>query len=118
MKDEVPPDMPEPRGKPVQVTMFVDASHVANVVTRQSRTGALIFVNRAPILWYSKKQTTIETSTFGSEFQALKVGMKLLLGRRYKIRMMGILLEGYVHVKVDNMSVVKNLSVQESQLKK
>lgn len=117
-RDDIPPDMPEPRGKAVQITMFVDASHAANVVTRQSRTGVLIFVNRAPILWHSKRQTTIETSSFGSEFQALKVGMELLLGLRYKIRMMGIPLEGYAHVKVDNMSVVKNTSVPESQLKK
>jgi hypothetical protein len=117
-RDNIPPDMPEPRGKPVQQTMFVDASHAANVVTRQSRTGVLIFLNRAPILWFSKKQSTIETSSFGSEFQALKVGMELLLGFRYKIRMMGIPLEGYAHIKVDNMSVVKNTSVPESQLKK
>ena len=117
-KEEIPPDMPEPRGKPVQITMFVDASHAANVVTRQSRTGVLIFVNRAPILWYSKRQSTIETSSFGSEFHALKVGMELLLGLRYKVRMMGIPLDGYAHIKVDNMSVVKNTSVPESQLKK
>ena len=44
-RDNIPPDMPEPRGKPVQQTMFVDASHAANVVTRQSRTGVLIFLN-------------------------------------------------------------------------
>ena len=67
---------------------------------------------------FSKKQTTIETSLFGSEFQALKVGMELLIGLRYKIRMRGITLGGYAHVKVDNMSVVKNTSVPESQLKK
>lgn len=117
-KEELPLDMPEPLGKPLQQTMFVDASHAANVVTRQSRTGVLIFLNRAPILWYSKKQHSIETSRFGSEFQALKVGMELLIGLRYKVRMMGIPLDGYAHVKVDNMSVVKNTSVPESQLKK
>jgi len=32
--------------------------------------------------------------------------------------MMGIPLDGYAHVKVDNMSVVKNTSVPESTLKK
>ena len=117
-KEELPGDMPEALGRPLQQTMFVDASHAANVVTRQSRTGVLIFLNRAPILWYSKKQHSIETSTFGSEFQALKVGMELLLGLRYKVRMMGIPLDGYAHIKVDNMSVVKNSSVPESQLKK
>jgi len=55
-KDEIPPDMPKPLGKkPVELTMFVDASHAANVVTRQSRTDVLIFVMSAPIVWYSKK---------------------------------------------------------------
>ena len=61
--DVLPPDMPEPLGKAVQRTMFVDASHAANLVTRQSRTGVLIFVNRAPIVWFSKKQASIETSS-------------------------------------------------------
>ena len=112
------PDMPEPRGKAVQITMFVDASHAANLITRQSRTGVLIFVNRAPIIWYSKKQNSIETSSFGSEFMALKTGVEMLEALRYKLRMMGVPLDGYAHVKVDNMSVVKNSSVPESTLKK
>jgi len=50
-KDEKPKGMPNPYGKPVQLTMFVDASHAANVVTCQSRTGVLIFVNSPPVLW-------------------------------------------------------------------
>ena len=117
-KDEIPPDMPEALGNPVQQTVFVDASHAANLITRQSRTGVLIFLNRAPIIWFSKKQNSIETSSFGSEFMALKTGFELLIGLRYKLRMMGIPLDGPAHVKVDNMSVVKNSSVPESTLKK
>jgi hypothetical protein len=116
--DTLPPDMPEPRGKAVQITMFVDASHAANLVTRQSRSGVLIFVQRAPIVWHSKKQNSIETSTFGSEFMALKTGVELLEALRYKLRMMGVPIEGYTQVKVDNMSVVNNTSVPESTLKK
>jgi len=117
-KDTLPPDMPEPRGKPVQITMFVDASHAANVVTRQSRTGVLIYCNRLLIVWHSKRQNSIETSSFGSEFMALKSGFELLEGLRYKLGMMGVLLLGPAIVKVDNMSVVHNTSVPESQLKK
>jgi hypothetical protein len=117
-KDVLPPDMPEPRGKPVQITMFVDASHAANVVTRQSRTGVLIYCNMSLIIWHSKKQNSIETSTFGSEFMALKTGVELLEGLRYKLRMMGVPLDGHAYVKVDNMSVVRNTSVPESMLKK
>ena len=40
--------------------------------------GILIFVNRAPIIWYSKHQNTVETSTFGSEFVAMWIAVKLI----------------------------------------
>ena len=54
-KEEVPAQMPTPRGRSVTMTAFVDASHAANKVTRRSHSGYIIFVNRAPILWYSKR---------------------------------------------------------------
>jgi hypothetical protein len=117
-KDTEPDDMPESLGRPVQLVMFVDASHAANLVTRQSRTGVLIFINKAPILWHSKKQNSIETSSYGSEFMALKTGVELLEGLRYKLKMMGVPIDGYCYTGVDNMSVVTNSSVPESTLKK
>jgi len=39
-------------------------------------------------------------------------------GLRYKLRMMGVPIDGPCNVKADNMSVVMNSSVSESQLKK
>ena len=69
-------------------------------------------------MWYSKKQSTIETSTFGSEFMGLKVAIDLIKGLRYKLRMMGVPIEDATHVRVDNMSVVTNSTVPESMLKK
>jgi len=113
-----PPDMPEALGLGVELTMFVDASHATNLVTRQSRTGVLIYVNKAPIIWYSKKQNSIETSSFGSKFMALKTGVELLEGLIYNLQMMGVPAEGYCHTCVDNMSVVNNTSIPESVLKK
>ena len=61
-----PDDMPEPRGNPVQMTCFEDSDHAGDVVSRRSRTGVLIVLGMAPILWYSKKQGSIESSSFGS----------------------------------------------------
>jgi hypothetical protein len=46
-------------------------------------------------------------STFGSEFVALKIATELIQGLRYKLRMMGVPIEGPTRVKCDNMSVVK-----------
>ena len=51
--DELPFRMPEPLGRAVTTTCYVDASHAANKMTRRSHTGYIIFVNRAPISWYS-----------------------------------------------------------------
>lgn len=117
-KEELPTDMPVPRGQPVQMTVFVDSDHAGDKVTRRSRTGVIIYLNRSPIVWYSKKQGSIESSTFGSEFAAMKVATEITEGLRYKLRMMGVPLEGSAFVKGDNMSVIKNSSQPASQLKK
>jgi hypothetical protein len=65
-KEAIPENMPEPRGKPVMMTCFVDADHAGCQVTRRSHTGVILYINRAPIIWYSKRQNTVESSTFGS----------------------------------------------------
>ena len=40
--------------------------------------GVLLFVCRAPIIWYSKRQNTVEMSTFGSEFIAAKTATEMI----------------------------------------
>jgi len=117
-KEPIPPNAPEPRGKAVVISCFVDADHAGNLVTRRSHTGILIFCNRAPILWYSKRQNTVETSTFGSEFIAAKIAVELIEALRYKLRMFGIPIDGPANVYCDNNSVVINSSRPESTLKR
>jgi hypothetical protein len=118
VKERIPSDAPEPLGNPVEMTAYIDSDHAGDKVTRRSRTGVLIFLNRAPIIWFSKKQPSIETSSFGSEFSAMKTGTELIEGLRYKLRMMGIPIDGPCHIRADNMSVVRNSSQPESTLKK
>ena len=84
------PDTPQLLGKPVQLTTFVDADHAGNKVTQRSHTGILILANMAPILWFLKKQNTIENSTFCSEFVALKQATEIIEGLIYKLLMLGI----------------------------
>ena len=66
--EELPARMPEPLGSPVTISAFVDANHAGNVVTRRSHTGIVIFVQNAPIIWFSKRQNTVESASFGSDF--------------------------------------------------
>ena len=117
-KEHIPSDAPEPRGRPVQLIVFVDASHACDKLNRRSRTGILMFLNGAPISWLSKKQNSIETSSFGSEFTAMRLAAELVVAMRFKLRMMGIPLAGPAHVRCDNEAVVKNTSSPESTLQK
>jgi hypothetical protein len=98
----IPDDMPCPLGESVQITVFADASFAANMVTRKSVTGILIFVNGSPILWLAKRQATLETSTFGAEFVALRVAVEMVEALRYKLRMFGVPLEGPANAFCDN----------------
>jgi hypothetical protein len=77
-----------------------------------------MFINCAVINWYSKKQGSVEGATFGSEFMAMKTVAEVNKGVRYKLRMMGIPIDGPSFVYGDNMSVLHNTSNPESTLKK
>jgi hypothetical protein len=115
--DGLPPKMPEPLGDPVVIATYVDANHAGNLANRRSHTGILVYVNNALILWYSKRQNTVESSSFGSEFVALRIATELIEALRYKLRMFGVPVEGPSNVyDCDNKSVVTNASVPTSVL--
>jgi hypothetical protein len=118
VEEAIPPDMPPPLGKDIDLCMMVDSDHAGEKRTRRSRTGFIIFCNLAPIIRLSKQQATIDTSVFGAEFVAMKHKIEMLRGLRYKIHMMGIPLSGPTYIYGDNKSQVTNSSRPESTLKK
>jgi hypothetical protein len=118
VREELPPSMPEPKGKSIQISCFVDANHAGNVITRRSHTGIIIYVQNAPIIWFSKRQNTVEASSFGSEFVALRTAKDMLVALRYKLRMFGVPIDGPANVFCDNNGVVKNTTIPESMLAK
>ena len=117
-EEAIPDNAPKSRGRPVQINCFVDANHAGNKVTRRSHTGILIFINMAPVYWFSKRQNTVESSTYSSEFVALRIAAEKIIALRYKLRMFGIPIEGHANVFCDNEAVYKNASIAESTLKK
>jgi hypothetical protein len=98
--------------------LFVDSDHAGEKFTRRSRTGFVIYLNMAPIVWFSKRQPTVESSVFWAEFVAIKNDIETCRGLRYKLRMMGVYLSGPTFVYGDNISVVHNTHRPESVLKK
>ena len=89
-EEELPSNMPAPRGMGFIMRAKVDADHAGDIVTRRSRTGFMIFLNSSLVYFSSKKQLSVESSSFGSEFVAMKQCCEYVRGLRYKLRMMGI----------------------------
>ena len=114
----LPSNMPEVRGHGFKMRMYVDSDHAGHSITRRSRTGFIVYLNSSPIYWSSKRQSSIQTSSFGSEFIAMKEGCEYVRGLRYKLRMMGIACEFPTYIYGDNKSVLVNSSVPTSTLKK
>jgi hypothetical protein len=118
VEEELPPKMPKPLGNPVTMTCFVDAKHAGDKVTRRSQTGFIISLNNALIDWFSKKQNTCESSTFGSEFVAMRIAIERIKASRCKLRMFGIPIDGATNVLGDNKSVVNSAAKVEARLNK
>ena len=116
--EELPVNAPEPRGFGFKMRAYVDSDHAGHTITRRSRTGFIIYLNNAPIYWTSKRQTSIQTSTFASEFIAMKECCEYIRGLRYKLRMMGIPCDFPAYIYGDNKSVLVNSSIPTSVLKK
>ena len=116
-KEEIPEDAPPPI-KDVQLSVYVDADHAHDVVTRRSVTGIVLFINQTPVRWISKRQTTVETSTYGSEMVAARIATDLIIEYRYALRMLGLNVNGPAWLFGDNMSVILSTTMPSSGLKK
>ncbi len=108
-EEQFPHSMPVARGSSVTTIAFVDASHAANKMALRSHSGYVLFLNRAPIVWHSKRQQTVETSTFSAEFIALKVYLEAIEHLRFKLRCFGVPMpkDEPTFVYCNNESVIK-----------
>jgi hypothetical protein len=118
VKEAIPPNAPAARVKAIDLHFFVDSDHSGEHFTRRSRTGFIIYLNMAPIVWFSNRQPTVESSVFGAKLVAMKNGKETTRGLRYKLRMMGVTIDGPKYVYDGNMSVVHKNQRLESVLEK
>ena len=68
--EDLPEEVPTPVTREVTMTVYADSSHGNCLVTRRSTTGILLTIDKTVVLTYSKRQNTVESSTYGSEFVA------------------------------------------------
>ena len=114
--EEIPKDIPKPLGKRVITTTFLDASLLYDIVTGKSVTAVLHFVNTTPTDWFSKRQPTVETATYGSEYVTATTATEQIMDFRNTLRYLGITIMTKAYMFGDNKSVVTSSTIPPSIL--
>ena len=118
VKEEIADDAPTPKGMGVRTTTFVDANLYHCKVTGRAATGILHIVNQTPVDWYSKRQNTVETATYGSEFVAARIATEQIMELWIVLRDMGVPVLGPSWMFGDNQSVITSSTIPHSSLNK
>jgi len=87
-----------------------------DMATGKSVTGILHWLNQTPIDWYSKKQATVETATYGSEFVAARTCVEQIIDLRCTLRYLGVPIHNKSYMFGDNKTVVDSSTVPHSKL--
>jgi hypothetical protein len=118
VREVLPRNAPEPLGNWVLITTYVDANLYHDLITGRSVTGILLMINQTVIDWYSKKQATVETATYGSEFVAARIATDKTIDLRTTLRYLGVPVREKSYMFGDNKSVVDSSTVPHSKLAK
>ena len=116
--EEIPKDAPDPPGKSVTTTTFLDANLLHDLITRRSVTPELYFFNLTAGDWYSKRQATVENTTYGSEFVAAKTATEQIVDLGQTPRYLEVPIKSKSNMFGDNKSVVTSTTVPHSLLSK
>ena len=87
---------------------FIGANHAGDTETRQNQTGILFFFSSAPIIWFSKRQNSVEASTFGSEFTVMTNAVGIIEALRYKLRVFEVPIDRSTSIFFENVVVFVN----------
>jgi hypothetical protein len=118
VEELLPADSPKPLGNYVTLTHYVDANLLHDIVTGRSVTGILHLVNKTPFDWYSKKQATVETATYGSEYVAARICVEQIIELRTTLRYLGVPIRQKSYMFGDNQSVVNSSMQVQAKLHK
>ena len=118
VKELQPKDAPEPLGLAVTLTTYVDANLYHDMITGRSVSGILHIINQTPFDWYSKKQATVETATYGSEYTAARIAVDHIISHRTLLRYLGVPINQVTYMFGDNRSVVDSSMIPNTRLHK
>jgi hypothetical protein len=114
----LPKDASEPLGRHITLSHYVDANLMDDVMTGKSVTGILYLINKTPLDWYYKKQATVETATYSSEFVAARISVEQIIDLRSTLRYLGLPMGEKNFMFDDNKSVVDSSMQLHAKLHK
>lgn len=118
VQEQIPHDIPEPLGNPVVTTTYKDANLYHDMINGRAVTGILHLINGTPIDWFSKRQDTVETATYGSEFVAARIATDQIIDLRTTLRYLGVPIQERAYMFGDNQSVITSSTIPHSSLSK
>ncbi len=118
MKEVMAPNYPKPLGNPVIHSCVKDDNLYHCQATGRALTGIMHFLNNTPMDWYSKRQATVETATYGSEFVAAKIATEQIIDMRITLRYLGVPILDRSYLFGDNQAVVTSATIPHSVLTK
>jgi hypothetical protein len=92
--------------KSIQLLHYVDTNLYHDWVTGRSVTGIFHIINQTHLAWFSKKQSTVETATYGCEFVAARTAREQILDIRNTLRYLEVPAETASILIGDNEAVV------------
>jgi hypothetical protein len=88
------------------------------MITGRSVTAILHMINQTPLDFFTKKQATVETATYGSEYVAARTCTEQLMDIRTTLRYLGVPIRGQSYMFGDNESVVNSSMNLDAKLHK
>ena len=116
--EELDEDFHEARGPERQSSIFFDSDHDHGVWTRRSCTGLIVYVGRTPVVWFAKRQTSIQSLTYGEEFMAGRTAYEEAIAMKYMLHCLCCKLNGRTLLPGDNLGMLQSSSWADSCLKK
>jgi hypothetical protein len=116
--EDIDGGLPTPYGTELKTSVFFDADFAHDHVTRRSITGIIVFVGSTPVIWQSKRQGCIATSTYCAEFISMRSAVEEAISIRYMLRCLGVPVTHPTDLYGDNFGVIQSAEIPEGELKK
>ena len=110
-KEEQPSNLPPPKGKPVRLFTYADANLMHDALSGKAVTAILHFINKTPFDWFSRKQPTVNTATFGAEASATRTAIEQMRANKSTLQYLGVPICGPSILLGDNKTVVDSTSL-------